>query len=78
MPSTTRNKNDVVNDIFFAMADAILRCLNDPDLCNPQWVAQALVFCKQNGEVSQLPVPGSKISEIHKSLPFQKLVAVNN
>lgn len=68
MPSTVDNKEQICIEIFESLADAIKKGLQSED---SRWAEVALKFLKQNGEVNQLPVPGSKVSEIRDSLPFK-------
>jgi hypothetical protein len=68
MPSVENSKEEIVQEIFSSLADAIKRGLQSED---SRWAEVALKFIKQNGEVSQLPVPGSKVAEIRDSLPFK-------
>lgn len=68
MPSTVNDKEKVCVEIFEALAESIKRGLASED---SRWAEVALKFLKQNGEVNQLPMPGSKVAEIRDSLPFK-------
>lgn len=68
MPSNEVNKEEICVEIFESLAESIKRGLATED---SRWAEVALKFLKQNGEVNQLPVPGSKVAEIRDSLPFK-------
>lgn len=70
MPSI-ESKEETLVEIFNDVAQALKTGLRNPDGVAPAMIEVALKFLKQNGEVSQLPVPGSKVSEIRDSLPFK-------
>lgn len=68
MASNEINKEEIVAEIFERLAESIKSGLLTED---SRWAEVALKFIKQNGEVSQLPIPGSKVAEIRDSLPFK-------
>ena len=71
MPPNVIDKEQTLVEIFNDVAQALKTGLRNPEGVSPAMIEVALKFLKQNGEVSQLPVPGSRVAEIRDSLPFK-------
>lgn len=68
MPSNDRSKD--LDDIFNLLIEAFKMKLQVPE--DVEWAKLAMAFLKQNGDFTQLPVPGSAIATMKNSLPFKK------
>lgn len=64
------NENAELKKIFDLLIEAFKMKLAVPD--DVEWAKLAMAFLKQNGDFTQLPVPGSAIATMKNSLPFKK------
>lgn len=68
MPSNDRDK--ACKEIFDLLVEALkIKLATCEDV---EWAKVAMAFLKQNGDFTQLPVPGSAIDSLKNSLPFKK------
>jgi len=71
MPLTNEDKNQKMTEIFNAVAESLVRNLQS-GFDSPDWIKCAIQFLKENGEFSQLPIPGSAIKKVSDALPFKR------